>query len=56
MLADSVGSHNTCEAVVGLRSSRFANSSCTGVRSTDQRVSVVQREKAKRNSMVERWL
>ena len=56
ILADSVGSHNTCDAVVGLRSSRFANSNCTGVRSIDQRVSVVHREKAKRNSMVDRLL
>jgi len=32
MFADSVGSHNTCGAVVGLPSSALANSSCTGVK------------------------
>jgi len=53
MFVDSVESHNTCDAMIGLPSSALANSSCTDIKNMNQRTSVVQRAKAQRLSNVD---
>lgn len=53
VLVDSAGSHNTFGAVLGLRSSRFANSSCMGVNNMDQRMRFAQSKIAQMYSKVD---